>query len=308
MKYLIRISFLFILILSSSTYLMASCIAVVTVGGGEFWSEVKKGALTAGKELNTKIYYRSPIDATNTNGQKQIIKKAIQKGCKGFVIAPSSKEINKLTTQLKKQNIPTIYIDRDYGGDRVSVISTNNYLAGELAGTQMIKALKDKKGKVALFRLSNKVVSTSDREQGFLDITKKAGLEIVIDQSIGDRIKNTRKNSFETIKKMSNINGIFTPNETTTLGVLINLQNLNKQSNIVHIGFDSHEIFIKALKKNTMDGFIIQNPFQMGYQGVHNIYKVMQGEEIDSKIDMDVIFVNKKNINTEMIKKMLNLK
>ena len=65
---------------------------------------------------------------------------------------------------------------------------------------------------------------------------------------------------------------------------------------------------INALKIDNIDGFIVQNPFQMGYQGVHAIYKAMKGNEIENNIDTKVVFVNKKNITDANIKTMLGLK
>jgi ribose transport system substrate-binding protein len=286
---------------------MSSCIAVMTVGGGHFWNEVKKGALQAGKEIDVNIYHRAPIDEANVNGQKKAIRSAIQRGCNGFVIAPNTQEINKIATQFKKQNIPTVYIDRDYGGDRLSIISTNNYLAGKFAGEEMVKALKGK-GKVAIFRLSKEIVSTTAREEGFIKAVTIGGLEVVFEKYVGTRVGNAREHSLKILKKMNNIDGIFTPNETTTLGVLINLENLNKYNKIIHIGFDSHKRMIDSLKENNLYGFIVQNPFQMGYQGVHNVYKAMKGHKIDNTIDTKVIFINNDNINNPTIKKMLGLK
>ena len=306
MKYTITFSFLLVSILSYSTVSIASCIGFVTVSGGVFWSEVDKGALKAAKELGIKIYMRSPIDEANINGQKNIIEAAISFGCKGFVIAPNSKQVNEISSQLKTQNIPTVYIDRDYGGDRLSIISTNNYLAGAAAGREMVKALNGK-GRVAVFRLSKKVVSTTLREKGFIDQVTKEGLEVVVDQYIGARVGKARENSLEILQSMDDIDGIFTPNETTTLGVLINRQKLNNVNKVVHIGFDSHKRMIDALETNFIDGFIVQNPYQMGYKSVHNVYKAMKGQMIESIIDTGVVFVNKNNINTKKIKEILNI-
>jgi len=99
----------------------SSCIGVTTVGSGHFWSEVKKGAIQAGKELGIDIYHRAPVDEINTMGQKHTIQAAINRGCTGFVIAPNTEKTNLILAKLKQQNIPTVYIDRDYGGERLSV-------------------------------------------------------------------------------------------------------------------------------------------------------------------------------------------
>lgn len=131
---------------------MAQCIAVITAGGGQtFWRDVREGAVQAGKELEIKVYVRGAIDESNIQGQKHLINTLMRQGCQGLVLAPNAKERKKDVAQLKHQGIPTVtvYVDRDIGGDRISVIKTDNFAAGELAGREMVKALK---GKVAVFR------------------------------------------------------------------------------------------------------------------------------------------------------------
>jgi ribose transport system substrate-binding protein len=300
---------LILLVLIHANTSMAACIGVVTfsASASHFWAEVNKGAIAAGKELDIPLYIRGPIDENNVQGQKAIIKAAIAHGCKGFVIAPSSIEINEVTLDLAKKNIPSVYIDRDYGGNRLSIISTNNYAAGVAAGREMLKALKGK-SRVALMRTAEETISTGHREQGFVDIITRGGAKIVIDEYVGARNGDARKKAFEILKGMHDIDGIFTPSETATLGVLLNRQQLMYKKNIIHIGFDTHEKMIDALGTGYLYGFIIQNPFQMGYQGVQNIYEAMMGVEIMDEIDTEIIFVNQENIGSSAIKRALNIK
>jgi len=226
----------------------------------------------------------------------RIIDIVIKKGCKGLVLAPNSNERKEIVTQLKRQGIPTVYIDRDIGGDRLSVIKTNNFKAGVLAGEKMVEALKGK-GKVALLRLHKDVISTTAREEGFKQTVLEGGLEIVVDEFIGTRVGTARSKASYIFKNINNIDGIFTPNEVTSIAVLVTLQGLNVAGELIHIGFDSRKIMIDALKNNHMFGFIIQQPFFMGYEGVHNIHKVLEGRKIEEQIDSNVIFINKDNIN-----------
>jgi len=50
---------------------------------------------------------------------------------------------------------------------------------------------------------------------------------------------------------------------------------------------------------------MVQNPFKMGYQGVHNVYKAMNGLTIE--VDSKVFFVSRNNINNAEVKQMLSL-
>ena len=212
----------------------------------------------------------------------------------------------KDVAKLKAQGIPTVFIDRDIGGDRISIIKTENFSAGEKAGIEMAKALGGK-GKIAILRFNKDVASTTARENGFIKGATSGGLEIVVDQYIGTMVGEARSEAYRILSIFKEIDGIFTPNESTSLGVIKALERLGKAGKVVHIGFDAHEVMIEALKSQHIYGFIVQHPFQMGYQGVHTVYRAMHGKDIKQKVNTDVVFISRENINHTEIRKMLGL-
>jgi len=301
---IIIIAAIFFCFESSAT---AECVGVVTAGGGKgFWGDVIKGANQAGKELGIEIYARGAVDEANVEGQRYIIESTIKFGCKGLVLAPNSKDRKKDVAQLKAQGIPTVFIDRDIGGDRISVIKTENFSAGEKAGIEMAKALRGK-GQIALLRFKKNLFTTTARENGFIKGATSGGLEIVVDQYLGTRVGEARSEAYRILKGLKRIDGIFTPNESTSLGVIKALERLNKAGKVVHIGFDAHKIMIESLKSQHIYGFIVQRPFQMGYQGVHTVYRAMHGKSVKQEVNTDVVFITSENINHTEIKIMLGL-
>jgi ribose transport system substrate-binding protein len=295
------------LILLSLPCLADECVGVVTAGGGQgFWNNVIEGANQAGKELDIKIYARGAIDEVNEEGQRHIIESAIKLGCTGLVLAPNSEAQKKVVNQLKEQGIPTVFIDRDIGGERVSIIKTENFPAGEKAAMEMVKALHGK-GKIALLRMNESVVATTAREEGFIKTATREGLEIVVDQYIGTRIGIARNNAYQILKELTDIDGIFTPNQSTSLAVIKALEQLNRSGKVIHIGFDAHSIMIEALKSHHIYGFMVQDPFQMGYLGVHTVYAAMHGKVVEQKVNTNTIFISRENINHAEIKEILGL-
>ena len=285
------------------TIVEAECIGVVTAGGGKgFWGDVEKGARQAGKELGISVHVRGAVDESNVKAQRLLINYMIEKGCRGIVLAPNTEERKKDVAQLKAQGITTVYIDRDIGGERISVIKTNNSLAGELAGREMVKALKGK-GRVAVLRFSKDVTTTTSRANGFIKEAVKGGLEIVVDEYLGTMVGDARRKALKILKKAGNVDGVFTPNESTTMGTIDSLRALNMAGKVVHIGFDSSEFMINALKSNDMYGFVVQRPFEMGYQGVNTVYQAMQGKSVNNRIDTGVVFVNREHLTNTKIKK-----
>jgi ribose transport system substrate-binding protein len=118
--------------------------------------------------LGVTIHARGTINDMDSKGQKFLLDHTINKyKCYGLVIAPSDVSRNKDITRLLAEGIPSVYIDRDTGGDRLAVIKTDNYAAGVLAAKNLHQALRGR-NRVVLFRLKKGVTSTDDRELGFL--------------------------------------------------------------------------------------------------------------------------------------------
>jgi len=286
----------------------AQCIGVVTAGGGQqYWQAVIGGSKKAATELGLTIYARGAVDETDSKGQRYILDLVINKKmCQGVVLAPNSVARLSDVAQLKARGIPTVYIDRDIGGDRVSVIKTNNAEAGVLAGKEMVNVLNGK-GKVAVLGLKKGVVTTSIREEAFIKEVQTSGIEVIIDEYLGSGIGIARQRALDILKDADEIDGIFTSNELTTVAVITALKRLNKSGTIVHIGFDAHSVIIQSLMANELHGFIAQDPFQMGYLGVLNLYQIMQGKEVEAEVTVKAILVNKKNISAPEVKDILKV-
>ncbi len=306
---LFKIVFILAGLLGISTIAIAKdCIGVIPAGSGHaFWNAVEAGAQQAGKELGIAIYYRGPNDESNTEGQRLIINRVVEQGCKGLVLAPNVPERAEDVAALKAKGIPTVYIDRDTGGaDVLSVIATNNYEAGKLAGREMVKRLQGK-GTVALLRLRKGVASTEAREQGFLEEVTQAGLRIVLDDYLGTQVGEARLTAAQLLQdRIETLDGVFTPNESTTLGTLRALQKLKKAGQVTHIGFDSSELLIKALASGQVFGLVVQQPFEMGYQGVYTVHHKSVQDPSDH-LDIEVVFAKKTNMTDPKIHQLLHM-
>jgi len=277
------------------------CIGVVPAGGGHtFWGEVEKGALRAGAELGVDIYFRGPANENNPQTQVTVINTIEQKHCIALVLAPNVPEREADVARLKKLGIPTVYIDRDYGcAQAVGVLLTNNYQAGKLAGEHMASLLKGR-GKVAVFHMMKGIQSTDAREAGFLAAALANGLSVSAEAWLGSGIGEARTASLKALSQLAEpIDGIFTPNESTTQASLLSLKQLGLAGKITFIGFDVSPILVEAIRSKTLNGIIIQKPVEMGYQGVRMAYQAVLGKlPTQCRTNIDVQYVSSSNIDT----------
>lgn len=72
------------------------------------------------------------------------------------------------------------------------------------------------------------------------------------------------------------------------------------------IGFDSTEAIINFLNAGVIQGFVVQDAFQIGYQGIKTLNAALSGQTVPKEIDIPVKFVSAQNINTPEIDKLLH--
>lgn len=283
----------------------AECIGVVTAGGGEdFWQHIENGALQAGKDNNYKVIVRGPINETDFKNQALIIDQMVAVGCKALVLAPNNENHIEKVDLLAQQGIPVVLMDRDLGGSRISAIRTENVHAGRLAGKEMANRLKEH-GKVAVFRFEPKVSSTNDRESGFIEEIKNAGLEIILDEYIGTDITDASLKAYQLLTLHPEIDGLFTPNESTTLAAINMRRRLPQGDKIIHIGFDTHPVFIEEIGAGFLAAIVIQTPFHIGYMAVQHALDALKGHQPPEKLYTPSVLITQENIHTDKIKSTL---
>lgn len=277
------------------------CIGVIPAGGGlSFWGEVGRGARKAADELGLDVYYRGPYDENNPDSQVDIIRIIERMHCKALVLAPNVPQRATEIAQFSAHGIPTVLIDRDFGNSAaVAVVATDNFRAGELAARQMAKVL-NQKGNVAVFHMKRGVQSTDDRERGFISTARAAGLNVVLEAWVGNNVGEARLNTQKALAANTiHLDGVFAPNESTTLATLASLRVMGLAGRVHLIGFDMSADFIDAMARNDLYGVVVQRPFQMGYQGVRIAFDASQGRLPERRaIDPGAFFVTSTTLHS----------
>lgn len=275
--------------------LAKDCVGVVAASATPFWGQVEAGARQAAKEYDLEMHFRGPSREGRVETQLQMINWVVEHGCKALVIAPSGPEILPRVEQLAVNGINTVYFDRDLPGSAVrGVVATDNFLAGVQAG-QVLAAALGGQGKVALLRLQPGVPSTSERERGFRQGAEEGGLNILLDTYIGD---DSQAAVAVLHDHLSQLEGVFTPNSTSSRAALAALRRLGKAGELLHIGFDADPLLIEALSKGEIYSLMIQQAHTIGYQAVQLAAKSIRGELPPQPVNvaLQVKQVNRENL------------
>jgi ribose transport system substrate-binding protein len=289
-------------------------IAVIPKGTThEFWKAVHAGAVKAGKEDDVDVVWKGPLKEDDLKGQIDVVQSFTAQGVSGIVLAPlSDKALANSVKGAVAAKIPVVIFDSDLEGqDHTSFVATDNYAAGKLAAEEMIKRLGGK-GSVVVLRYQEGSASTTNREQGFLErIRKEKDITVASDNQFGGATTESAfaksENVLSAQKAASGaIGGIFTPNESTTFGMLLALRKAGLAGKIKFIGFDSSEKLITGLKNGEIAALVLQNPMTMGYLAVKTMVKHLRGREVDKRIDTGAELVTKENLDQPEIKELVS--
>jgi ribose transport system substrate-binding protein len=99
--------------------------------------------------------------------------------------------------------------------------------------------------------------------------------------------------------------GVFAPNESSTLGLLNALKASQLAGKIKFVGFDATPPIVDAIKAGYIDAVVAQNPVHMGYEGVETVVAKIKGQPIQTNIDTGASEIDKSNLNSPDIQKLL---
>jgi len=316
------------LILISALFFALSCsktgqqsgkkftIAVIPKGTThEFWKSIHAGADKAASEFsaqgtNVEIIWKGPLREDEREGQIQVVEGFISQGISGIVLAPlDDRALIRPVEEAKRAGIPTVIIDSGLQSDQiVSFVATDNFKGGTLAADRMGELLGGK-GKVLMLRYQEGSASTEQREAGFMQEMKAKfpGIEVLSSNQYAGPTRDTAKAASENLLNRfgNDVQGIFTPNESSTTGMLLALQDMKLAGKVVFVGFDSSPSFIAAMRSKQMNGTVLQSPFNMGYLGVKTMVDQLLGKSVEKRIDTGVVLVTPDNLDDPKIKELL---
>ena len=290
-------------------------IAVIPKGTThEFWKMGEAGAKKAGNELGIDIIWKGPQKENDRAGQIKVVENFITQGVDGIALAPlDDKALVRSVAEAKNAGIKVAVwdsgLDESAGDAVISSVMTNNFAAGQDCGKRLAM-LMNGSGKVLMLRHAVNHDSTTKREEGFLDGIKKAapGIELLsIDQRGGVSIDEAMKVSESLLNQFGDqVDGVFTPNESTTQGMLRALDQASLAGKFPFVGFDTNEALLQGLKDKKVSALAVQDPFQMGYTAVRNIFNSIQQKPFEANVDTGAVLLDLENIDTEEIQKIIN--
>ncbi|RPI05049.1 MAG: sugar ABC transporter substrate-binding protein [Ignavibacteriae bacterium] len=279
-----------------------------------FWKSVHMGAkLGAMNAADVEILWKAPQSASNQDQQIELVEECIAEGVSGIILAPiNDVALGAPVAKAMKKKTPVLIFDSALKGKAgknfIGFVGIDNKKAGKLAG-EHLATLMTGKGNVVLLRYVKGQANTTEREEGFLEsLAHHESIRVIVkDVYAGGTTDEAKKASLNILNQLKEADGIFCPNEVSTMGMLLALRQAHLAGKVKFIGFDTPAPVVEALKNGEVSALIAQDPSRMGYLSVKTIVDYIRGKKISDMIDIGVSVITRENINDANNQKLLSL-
>jgi len=278
-----------------------------------YWKSVQSGMLQAQKEAQdagTKVTidWNGPPNEGDRAAQISLMENYVAQKLDGIILCPM--EFDALVAPSQKAHlagIPLVIVDSPLDYDKtVAFVGTGNKQAGVMAGKELARELGDK-GNVLMMRFMPGSASTNQREEGFLDEMKNhPGITILSsDNFAGDDREKAFDKASNLLTTYPTVQGVFTPNEPSTNGMLLALEKAGLAGKVNFVGFDGGAANMAGLAAGHINALVLQDPYTMGYQGVKTMLAYLAGQKVPTNIDTGTVLLTKDNQDTPAVKTLL---
>lgn len=189
-------------------------------------------------------------------------------------------------------DIDTVVKDREYV---VSIVETDNYLAGVLCAEEMMKQVDSAR----IVIIGNPIqTSIINRVQGFLDTIEGNDRYEVVYTGVGaGEFEVSAEVMADFLKKNIDFNVVLGGNDPTALGALAALQQYRKEEGVLIYGIDGSPDFKAMLELGYVSGTSAQSPKTIGEVAAKTAYDYLDGLEVESYISIEPYMITKENLS-----------
>lgn len=273
-----------------------------------FYLFLVKGASDKAKELGYTIDYQGTSTESDLAGQVNLVRNIAASKPAGILLASlDAKALIPPIEEAIKNGVPVVMVDSGVDSDAPNAsIITDNYDGGYQAGMLLAKMI-DEKGTVANLGIQPGSTGGRARSDGFDDAIKQfPNIKLLpVQWTDADAAKSLNIAS-DLLTSNPDLNGFFSACAPTAVGIVQALNAKNLQKKVKVVTFDPSPEILPSFEEGAINAIIAQDPYQMGYQGVEFVDKIVKGETIEEKdIRIPVYIITPENYDAPETQKLL---
>ncbi|GMQ55618.1 ribose ABC transporter substrate-binding protein RbsB [Vallitalea sediminicola] len=261
-----------------------------------FFVTMKEGGESKAKELGMDIITLDAQDSSET--QVSQVEDLIARDVDVIIINPvDSDAIGVAVKEANKANIPVITVTRpSNSGEVIQHLDIDNAEAGKLAAEEVVKVL-DGKGQIAILEGIAGAPSAIDRQKGFEDvINENPDIKIVTSLTANYSREEGAAVMEDILQANPELDAVYAHNDEMALGAVRTIKAANRLDEIKVFGIDATDDALVAIEKDEMSATVKQQPDLQMAKAVEAAMKVANGEEVEEKVIIPLLLVNKDNL------------
>jgi ABC-type sugar transport system substrate-binding protein len=254
------------------------------------WDKAQPGA---------KVLFAQGKSGTDDAGEIAAIQNLVAQGVKGIAITPTSAAVVPALDKARKAGVKVVLMDNDIPSwkGKTSVVATNNFKGGVLAGKYLATKLKagdtlgilqGVPGVPALDARVSGMLSGLGAMRGQIKVVSK--LRTDCDQTKGAAAAQTM------LTANQNLTAIYGACGPPILGAIQSVKNAGiDPGGIILVGFDAGPDEIAAIKAGTETASVAQFPAKIGSLGIATLSNAVKGKTVPKNVDTGTALVTKAN-------------
>ena len=270
----------------------------------EFAQSLHAGAVKAQQELVAqgfivKLLWKGPLRESDSAAQISLMDNFSARRVDGLVIDPvDSGALVESVEFATSAGVPVVVVNSAVQTEKIaSFIGTDQFRAGQKAG-EYLGRLMNGAGNALMLRGAAGSSSTGQREAGFVSAMTNQFPAIKL-LANAQRSGGTLESAVTAAKQLTaefgeKVNGVFTPNEQTTVAMLRALREAQRAGGIVKlVGFDAAQEAVGALEKGDLQALMVQDAVKLGYTAITTVVTASQHGKVAPKIGSEFVLITK---------------
>ena len=245
------------------------------------------------------VVFAQGKSATDDAGEIAAIQDMVAKGVKGIAITPTSPAVSKELDKAIKKGVKVVLMDNDIPAwkRKTSVVATNNYKGGLLAGKYLATRL-EAGDTLGILEGVPGVPALDDRVKGMLAGlgALKSQVKIVAKLATDCAQDKGLTAAQDILTRESGVTAIYAACGPPALGAVQVLKNAGKKpGEVILVGFDALPDEVAQVKAGWETASVAQFPAKIGLLGIDTLYKAVKGKKVPKNVDTGTALVTKAN-------------
>jgi ribose transport system substrate-binding protein len=279
---------------------------IVGTKSDDFYVTMECGAQAEAAKLGVKLTVNGPPDFS-VSEQAPILNAVAVAKPDALIVAPTSATaLDPELQRIQGEGIKLIFVDTDSSDTSLGLsrITSDNTGGGKLAADSLATAIGGK-GTVAVINVMPGISTTDARIQGFDQemAAKYPNIKVLPVQYDNDSAATAATQVEGDITAHPDLSGVFATNVLSAQGAATGVDHAGKSGAVKLATFDADPQQIQALKSNTIQLAIAQDPFLEGEDGVIQAVNALTGKTVTANIGTPLVAITQQNMTQPSVSK-----